>query len=487
MQEDAVRPSHPSSAREVVRGRMGGGGNDAAKLLTAEEVADRLDVGVKWVWAQARAGRIPHVRLGRYTATGGRAHRRVGPARSPGTTDGLTKRQAERKLRELMDGNAGRVTTNASRTIEHVGKLHSAKLAAKGRKRSHLETFESHLRVHLAPFFGQTPIDRIEPADVERLMARLHTKLELKPKTIRNVLGSLHSIFDYALRKGWVAENPCRMVEKPESDDSDPDIRFLTLDELEAVLRAIPDHHAKGKLTWEQVCAIRASSASNVKLAREFGVSDSLVSRIRRGLIWADAVSTGNIYAFVDRVLILTAAMTGGRQGELLALRWRDVDWLVQQARIRRAYVRGEMGKPKSKRSSRGVPLAMRVAGVLDELHRRSAYTRDDDLVFAHPHTGKPLDRSQVLKRFKRYCREAGLREQRFHDLRHTFGTQMAASGVPLRTIQEWMGHADAKTTQIYADYAPAANEAAIVEAAFAPPEGPLASMDQSMDQSERN
>lgn len=65
MQQDAVRPSHPSSARDVVRGRMGAAG-DAAKLLTAEEVADRLDVGVKWVWAQARAGRIPHVKLGRY-------------------------------------------------------------------------------------------------------------------------------------------------------------------------------------------------------------------------------------------------------------------------------------------------------------------------------------------------------------------------------------------------------------------------------------
>ena len=66
MQQDAVRASHPSSAREVVRGRMGGGSGDAAKLLTAEEVAERLDVGVKWVWAQARAGRIPHVKLGRY-------------------------------------------------------------------------------------------------------------------------------------------------------------------------------------------------------------------------------------------------------------------------------------------------------------------------------------------------------------------------------------------------------------------------------------
>jgi excisionase family DNA binding protein len=65
IQHDAVRPLQPSSLREALRGFMSA--RDAPeKLLTAEEVADRLDVGVKWVWAQARAGRIPHVKLGRY-------------------------------------------------------------------------------------------------------------------------------------------------------------------------------------------------------------------------------------------------------------------------------------------------------------------------------------------------------------------------------------------------------------------------------------
>jgi integrase len=47
------------------------------------------------------------------------------------------------------------------------------------------------------------------------------------------------------------------------------------------------------------------------------------------------------------------------------------------------------------------------------------------------------------------------VRKLRFHDLRHTFGTRMAAAGVPMRTLQEWMGHRDLKTTLIYADYAP--------------------------------
>lgn len=109
----------------------------------------------------------------------------------------------------------------------------------------------------------------------------------------------------------------------------------------------------------------------------------------------------------------------------------------------------------------------MRVAAELESLHRWSAHQGDEDLVFAHPQTGKPLDRSKVLKRLKGYCRAAGVREIRFHDLRHTFGTTMAASGVPLRTLQEWMGHGDIKTTQIYADYCPGDHEADLVERAF--------------------
>jgi integrase len=129
--------------------------------------------------------------------------------------------------------------------------------------------------------------------------------------------------------------------------------------------------------------------------------------------------------------------------------------------------VRGQYGRPKSKRSSRAVPLVTRVAAALERHFQRSAYRDDDDLVFAHPDTGKPLDRSKVRKRFVRAVRRAGLRKVRFHDLRHTFGTRVAAQGVPLRTLQEWMGHRDFKTTLIYADYQPSAQDAELAERAF--------------------
>ena len=80
-------------------------------------------------------------------------------------------------------------------------------------------------------------------------------------------------------------------------------------------------------------------------------------------------------------------------------------------------------------------------------------------MVFAHPQSGRPLDRSKVSKRFKQACWDAEVHVIRFHDLRHTFGTQLAAASTPLRTVQEFMGHADSKTTEIYAHYAPSDRE----------------------------
>lgn len=161
-------------------------------------------------------------------------------------------------------------------------------------------------------------------------------------------------------------------------------------------------------------------------------------------------------------------ALDGFRQGELLALRWRGVDWPSRRVRVRLNYVRGRWGTPKSKRGSGSVPMADRVGAELELHFRRTAYSGDDDLVSAHPHTGGVIDHSQLVRRFKKALAASGVRAVRFNDLRHAFGTRMAATGVPPRTLQEWMGHRDIKTTQIYADYQPDdRREAELVEQAF--------------------
>jgi integrase len=358
---------------------------------------------------------------GKWWSDGRQVLRALGPLDMP-------RKQAERELRRRMDAEAVVVEVGDRRTVEDLGEPYIAHLEVKGRKRSTVETYRSMLRVHLGPHFADKPLVKITTADVESYLARALATRSVK--TARNELGLLHGIFEFAQRRGVATRNPCRAVDKPEAPARDADIRFLDLTELEALLRAVPDDHLGA----------------------------------------------------VERVLYLTAATTGMRQGELLGLRWMDVDWPGRRIRVRRSYVRGEHGTPKSKRSSRAVPLVDRVGGELDRLYRASRYQADEDLVFAHPHTGRPLDRSKVLRRFKRCCQRVGLRRVRFHDLRHTFGTRMAAQGVPMRTIQEMMGHRDFKTTLIYADYAPGAHESDWAEQAFAPPESQPDRLDTNLD-----
>jgi integrase len=151
-----------------------------------------------------------------------------------------------------------------------------------------------------------------------------------------------------------------------------------------------------------------------------------------------------------DWAMFLTAALTGLRQGELLALRWCDVDFAAGRVRVRRNYVRGHWGQPKSRHGVRSVPMAPQVDAALKHHFERSVHRDPNDLVFGHPITGEVLGFPAVGRRFKKALKAAGVREVRFHDLRHTFGTRMAAHRVPMRILQEWMGHADIKATQIY-------------------------------------
>jgi Phage integrase family len=81
--------------------------------------------------------------------------------------------------------------------------------------------------------------------------------------------------------------------------------------------------------------------------------------------------------------------------------------------------------------------MADRLARELDRWSQRTLYGSDDDLVFAHPQSGRPLDRTKLTRRFKAACIEAGVRAVRFHDLRDPFATRLAASCQPMRTIQE--------------------------------------------------
>jgi len=95
-------------------------------------------------------------------------------------------------------------------------------------------------------------------------------------------------------------------------------------------------------------------------------------------------------YEALDRALYRTAAMTGVRDGELIALRWHDVDWSASAIRVRSNYVLNEFGTPKSKRSSRAVPMADQVAGELERYYKACGEPDEQLLVFP--------DRARVVR-----------------------------------------------------------------------------------------
>jgi integrase len=138
-----------------------------------------------------------------------------------------------------------------------------------------------------------------------------------------------------------------------------------------------------------------------------------------------------------DAALFVTAAFTRLRRGELLALRWLDVDVSMSAIRVRASYAGGALTMPKSGRV-RSVPMAPDVGRVLATLGERGRFTSDDDLVFASE-VGGYLDGSALRRRYGQALKRAGLRPLRFHDLRHAFGTRMIGRA-HIRRVQEWMG-----------------------------------------------
>ena len=356
------------------------------------------------------------------TAEGKRTTRKLGMVRK-GRSDGLSKTQAEGVLREMIIADASRPHGGPQPpTIRELGTALVARLQADGRKPSHIESVRYHLSKHIVPLLGDLPANDVDERDVRRLVDRM-LRDGKAPKTVRNVAGTLHSVLRLAVEQSVIDRNPCDMASLPQVRP-DATIRFLTVAELERVLDAPP-------------------GADTTQAERDW---------------WP-----------VVRLLVLTAAMTGMRLGELRALRWSDLDMAAMKVRVRQSYVRSEYGAPKSRRSVRAIPLASRLVDELNDHHKRTVWNQDSDLVLAHPHTGRPLDRVRLLTHFKAALVRADVRPVRIHDLRHTFATTMAANGTPLRTLQEWMGHLDARTTQIYADYLPGEHEAAMVDAAFGP------------------
>jgi integrase len=179
-----------------------------------------------------------------------------------------------------------------------------------------------------------------------------------------------------------------------------------------------------------------------------------------------DVFSPEEVHAIVraaasdqDAAIFLTAAFTGLRRGELVALRWRDVDFSRRLIRVTASYSERALSTPKSGRM-RSVPLLPPVAEALARLAaERDDADADDALVFPGE-AGGYLDGSALYRRFKAALKSAGLRSLRFNDLRHTFGTQVISNPAETRTCTPKQtrhagDHADHQSAQGTATPAP--------------------------------
>src|ERR1700722_11180478 len=147
-----------------------------------------------------------------YGPDGRKLRRKVGPARTPGERDGLTKAQAEQRFRKMREAERPRLTSERVTMLE-AGEELCRRLELRGRKKSHRMTVASDLRNHISPFFGDTELAKIEPRDIERYIAvKLAT---LAPKTVRNHLNTMHSVFEIGQRLGWCASNPVKLADRP--------------------------------------------------------------------------------------------------------------------------------------------------------------------------------------------------------------------------------------------------------------------------------
>ena len=185
---------------------------------------------------------------GRWRGADGRLrNRRIGPMRTPASSDGLTRAQAERAFRKLQEEDERRPRPAAvapAATIATACESYRRNRALAGASKAYRQNMESMQRVHLAPHFGERPLTKITVADIEAFATKLLQR-GLSPKTVRNTLTFLHSVLEHAVARGWCTENAAARATRPKrkrAGDAATDLQFLSVTELDAVLRAIPDH-----------------------------------------------------------------------------------------------------------------------------------------------------------------------------------------------------------------------------------------------------
>jgi integrase len=344
----------------------------------------------------------PHKRNGKKVGYRGAyvVYTAAGPKRR--YVSGKTREETRKKLAKAMaDRDGGMVFDAGTLTVgEHVTQWlrGSAKDAVRV---STFERYEQITRLHIIPVLGRLKLKALTPAHV-RSLYRDRLDSRLAPATIHKMHTCLHKALALAVADGLIPRNAADSLKLPRIDR-------------------------------EEIAPLTAQEANR--------------------LIGAAAE---------DRLeaLYVLAIHTGVRQGELLALKWEDLDLEAGTLRVRRTLTRTKgsysVGEPKTKKSRRTVRLttgavtALRrhLERQLGEIDRLGSLYRPGGLVFANE-TGGIINPSNLRNRsFTRHLQRAGLpADTRFHDLRHTCATLLLSRNVNPKVVSEMLGHANISIT----------------------------------------
>jgi integrase len=311
--------------------------------------------------------------------------------------------QHNKRRWEATDGNKKAAELLLAQRLQEIGK---GEFQAKAEQTTFNELAESYLaslvtvrattmksyrgviQLHVQPYFGARPIRNITLADIENFRAHLVGKIGVR--TVNKSLTLLSMMLNHALRHRWISHNPALLAKKLKQQHAPVESRILTPQQIGALV----------------------ANAGSPRL----------------------------------RTLILTAILTGLREGELLGLKWGDVDFEAHQISVRRTYTDGAFSEPKTKASRRRVDFPQDLAAALKRW-KLECPLGELDLVFPNG-AGKPENFSNLLRRGLYPALErAGLRKIRFHDLRNTFTSLAIRTGANIKEIQTALGHASAQIT----------------------------------------
>lgn len=321
-----------------------------------------------------------------------------------GTLASIPKRRQARLLLDakLCDLNAGRRQPQSAMPFRNFIEEVWRPAILPTMKFSTQKLYPHLLRRHLLPVFGDRPLCDIRRVDIQRFVTEKMTRQNLSWQTAVHLRNLMSGTLERAVEWGYLEANPGRRIRVPPMQRRRKTV-VLTREQLATLLRSLQEP---------------------------------------------------------VRMLAITAAMTGLRIGEVLALRWKNVDFEKCLIHVREAVYEGNLSSPKSKSSIRDIPMGPTLQQSLLERRKDAP---GDAFVFVS-RNGTPLDSHNLLGRvLKPTCKRAGLPLISWHSFRHTHATLLSDLGESLKTAQAQLGHARLSTTaEIYTHAVPASQRAAV-------------------------